>query len=68
MGKRKRRRTGTSPGGKPHPKPMTEADLEEVRSIAQQMRLNLARAIAICGETGKEILGEDRHEFWALVK
>ena len=32
------------------------------------MRLNLARAIAICRETGKEILDEDRHEFWALVK
>ena len=68
MSKRKRRRTGASTGGKPRPKPITEADLEEVRSIAQQMRLNLARAIAICRETGKEILDEDRHEFWALVK
>ena len=68
MSKRKRRRTGVSTGGKPRPKPMTEADLEEVRSIAQQMRLNLARAIAICRETGKEVLDEDRHEFWALVK
>ena len=47
---------------------MTEADLEEVRSVSQQMRLNLTRAIAICRETGKEILDEDRHEFWALVK
>ena len=68
MSKRKRRRAGASTAGKPRPKPMTEADLEEVRSIAQQMRLNLARAIAICRETGKEILDEDRNEFWALVK
>ena len=68
MSKRKRRRAGASTGGKPRPKPMTEADLEEVRSTAQQMRLNLARAIAIFRETGEEILDEDRHEFWALVK
>ena len=47
---------------------MTEAGLEEVRSITQQMRVNVVRAIAICQETGKEILKEDRHEFWALVK
>ena len=47
---------------------MTEAGLEEVRSITQQMRVNVVRAIAICQETGKEILDEDRHEFWALVK
>ena len=47
---------------------MTEADLEEVRSITQQMRVNVVRAITICQETGGEILDEDRHEFWALVK
>ena len=47
---------------------MTEADLEEIRSITQQMRVNVVRAIAICQETGEEILDEDRHEFWALVK
>ena len=68
MSKRKRRRPDALTGGKTRPKPMTEAALEEVRSIAQRMRLNLARAIAICQETGKEILNEDRHEFWALVK
>lgn len=32
------------------------------------MRVNLARATAICREMGKDILDEDRHEFWALVK
>ena len=64
----KRRRTGKSTGRKPRSRPMTEADLEEVRSIAQQMRLNLARAITICRETGDQILNEDRYEFWALVK
>ena len=47
---------------------MTEAGLEEVRSITQQMRVNVGRAIAICQKTGKEILDEDRDEFWALVK
>ena len=47
---------------------MTEAGLEEVRSITQQMRVNAVRAITICQETGEEILDEDRHEFWALVK
>ena len=47
---------------------MTEAGLEEIRSITQQMRVNVVRAIAICQETGEEILDEDRHEFWALVK
>ena len=47
---------------------MTETGLEEVRSIAQEMRLNLARAVAICRETGKDILDEARHEFWALAK
>ena len=47
---------------------MTEAGLQEVRSITQQMRVNVGRAIAICQKTGKEILDEDRDEFWALVK
>ena len=47
---------------------MTEAGLEEIKSITQQMRVNVVRAIAICQETGEEILDEDRHEFWALVK
>ena len=47
---------------------MTDSDLREVRSIAQQMRVDLDRAITICQDTGKEILDEDRHEFWALVK
>ena len=47
---------------------MTEAGLEEIRSITQQMRVNVVRAIAICQETGEEILDENRHEFWALVK
>ena len=32
------------------------------------MRVNLARATAICRDGGKDILDEDRHEFWALVK
>ena len=47
---------------------MIEAGLEEVRSITQQMRVNAGRAITICQEVGEEILDEDRHEFWALVK
>ena len=68
MSKSKRRRTSASKARKPRQKPMTEAGLEEVRSITQQMRVNAVRAITICQETGEEILDEDRHEFWALVK
>ena len=68
MSKGKRRKDRAAKTKRPVPKPLTETDLQEVRSIAQQMRLNLARAIAICRETGKQILDEDRHEFWALAK
>ena len=68
MSKSKPRRTSASKARKPRLKPMTEAGLEEIRSITQQMRVNVVRAIAICQETGEEILDEGRHEFWALVK
>ena len=68
MSKSKPRRTSASKARKPRLKPMTEAGLEEIRSITQQMRVNVVRAIAICQETGEEILDESRHEFWALVK
>ena len=32
------------------------------------MQIDLGRAAAICRDVGKDILDEDRHEFWALVK
>ena len=67
MSKRKRRRARAAKK-KQHRKPLTDADLEQIRSIAQKMRVNLARATAICRDAGKDILDEDRHEFWALVK
>ena len=67
MSKTKRRRARAAKK-KQRRKPLTDADLEQVRSIAEKMRVNLVRATAICRETGKDILDEDRHEFWALVK
>ena len=67
MSKKKRRRARAAKK-KQRRKPLTDADLEQIRSIAQKMQINLARATAICREVGKDILNEDRHEFWALVK
>ena len=47
---------------------MTSAHLEEIEKILQQMNVDLERSIKICNEAGREILNEERHEFWALTK
>ena len=47
---------------------MTSAHLEKIEKILQQMKVDLERSIKICNEAGREILNEERHEFWALTK
>ena len=65
----KKRRRPNAAKKKRRRKPLTDADLEQIRSIAQKMLVNVVRATTICREVDKNILtDEDRHEFWALVK
>ena len=65
--KEKRKRRNPKPG-KNRVKAMTAADLEKIEKILQRMKIDLERSIKVCHETGRAILNEERHEFWALVK
>ena len=47
---------------------MTPEKIQRMQRILQRMNLDLARSVGICRDFGREILNEERHEFWALIK
>ena len=48
--------------------PMTLENIQRIKNSVQRMTVDVSRSIQICDEFGRDILDEDRHEFWALVK
>ena len=71
MPKRKRnksRKGHAGPKRRDQAIPMTPEKIQRIENTVQRMTLDLTRAIQACGEHRRDILDEDRHEFWALVK
>ena len=68
MGKKRTHIGKSSKISTPRSEPMTLEKLERIERILQRMNLDLTRSIRICEEFGRDILNEERDQFWALIK
>ena len=65
-GSARKRSAHGHPGSKANP--MTPQKVQRIEEILQRMKLDLDRSTRICESHGRDLLNDERDEFWALVK